>query len=727
MNYVAENQLLAVTGVPGAFIRVLWAVPGGQEVVTFDASHPRALPQLTSLDDLLGRIEFEELELCSEEPAVTCVMPDSSLTEAAKKIRDRRLEVILPLLSDPARRVLDREHRHALLAERSAQTGVARKDLYAWLRLWWRGGQTPNALVPRFRFRGGRGKPKAAGAAKRSARPTVAGTERPLGLNVTPEMAKRLQHGVGLLKKGKSWSQAYDDTMLLMFSVPVIEDGQPRKKVLPVGERPTFGQFKYWVRKQLRPGDIDRAVVGEVKFARNHEARPGTARDMPTGPGSIFQIDATVANIYLKSRFDPTKLVGRPVLYLVTDQYSRMIVGFTVALAAPSWEIAKLALENTFTDKVESCKAAGVEISEADWPCHHIPRQLTGDRGWDILGKHAGAAGTGLNFTVANLPPYRPDLKGLIESRFEWLDHASIRWAPGATQGRNRGDKDDRPHDLDGFYTLEDFRKFMILAIRRYNRTLSITDPPSSYPFEDAPTPIKLWNWGCRHLGAPQTDDSARIRTGLLHVGEARETDRGLQFGKLCYWPTNPALERAFDRTSRRKWRRITVRHDPRDVNSIVVPQVGGTTEAFSLISGDTKFSGCTLEEVDVFYARRRALTAMDEDDAFDAKSRFNADIDVLNAAVRARSAGAFKPESKIRLTGNKELRDAEVRDQRSRNAWTSSGSIGQEPIAPQPKLMPAEAERTVVAFPLRPNRISLLRQVREGATDVDDEAHDDA
>jgi hypothetical protein len=38
-----------------------------------------------------------------------------------------------------------------------------------------------------------------------------------------------------------------------------------------------------------------------------------------TGPGQIFEVDATVADVYLISSSDPNIIVGRPVVYIVVD------------------------------------------------------------------------------------------------------------------------------------------------------------------------------------------------------------------------------------------------------------------------------------------------------------------------------------------------------------------------------------------------------------------------
>jgi len=78
----------------------------------------------------------------------------------------------------------------------------------------------------------------------------------------------------------------------------------------------------------------------------------GSSSTDAIGPGSVFQIDATVADVYLVSRFNRTHIIGRPVLYIVQDCFSKLIVGLYVGLEGPSWIGAAMALANTVGNKV---------------------------------------------------------------------------------------------------------------------------------------------------------------------------------------------------------------------------------------------------------------------------------------------------------------------------------------------------------------------------------------
>jgi putative transposase len=377
-----ENQILTdVADVESERLRrVLWVPAGRKTVCLIALGRKDALPVWQPYCELADRIGANELAVYEGDPASSRLRPDSYLSAAQREQRDRRYAILEPLVVDPERLILDQECRGKLVSTRARDTGVGRNYIYSYLRLWWQLGQLPNALAPSLHLRGAAGKERAAGSLKRGRPRYGSGVEVPIGINVDRGAAEKLKDGARFLKKGMSWPQAFEKTLTLHFSRQVIEDGLRRNKHLPAEELPSLEQFRYWAGKALRPGDVQRAILGEAGFARKNRPRVGTARNLASGPGAIYQIDATVANIYLRSRLDPSRLIGRPVLYIVVDHYSRLIVGFTVALSGPSWEVGKLALENAFTDKVRFCERYNIPIEVGLWPSRHLCGRLTGDR-----------------------------------------------------------------------------------------------------------------------------------------------------------------------------------------------------------------------------------------------------------------------------------------------------------------------------------------------------------
>ena len=96
--------------------------------------------------------------------------------------------------------------------------------------------------------------------------------------------------------------------------------------------------------------------LGEKEHNLTQRAILGKSNDYVYGPGSLYQIDSTVANIYVVSSTNYNSIIGRPTLYLVVDVFSRMIVGFHVDTRPASLEMARLSLYCAVSDKVEYCK-----------------------------------------------------------------------------------------------------------------------------------------------------------------------------------------------------------------------------------------------------------------------------------------------------------------------------------------------------------------------------------
>jgi len=129
-------------------------------------------------------------------------------------------------------------------------------------------------------------------------------------------------------------------------------DGKKIPLLKSSSEIPTFGQFRYFFEKER---NIKREVstrYSPKKYEQEYRPVLGSSSTDAIGPGSVFQIDATVADVYLVSRFNRTHIIGRPVLYIVQDCFSKLIVGLYVGLEGPSWIGAAMALANTVGNKV---------------------------------------------------------------------------------------------------------------------------------------------------------------------------------------------------------------------------------------------------------------------------------------------------------------------------------------------------------------------------------------
>lgn len=228
--------------------------------------------------------------------------------------------------------------------------------IYRYLRKYWRGGQTKNALLPDFDRRGAKGQERSVTHRKRGRPPKRILVEpEQIGVNVDAIIKEKLRRGAKLYyenAKARTLRDAYQLTLEHLFNRGFEKKGSLLVPVLPpMCELPTFGQFRYWYEKEHDTESAIRRKKGNRHFDLKVRPVLGDSTKMAQGPGAIYQIDATVADVYLVSSFNRSRIIGRPVVYIVEDVFCRMITGLYVGLEGPSWLGAMSAIENAASEK----------------------------------------------------------------------------------------------------------------------------------------------------------------------------------------------------------------------------------------------------------------------------------------------------------------------------------------------------------------------------------------
>jgi hypothetical protein len=400
---------------------------------------------------------------------------------------------------------------------------------------------------------------------------------------------------------------------------------------------------------------------------------------MAYGPGFLVQGDATIADSYLVSKRDRSRIIGRPVIYVIIDVFSRLIVGLSVSLEGPSWLGMMLALENMAMDKVTFCREYGVEITEGEWPSHHLPEAILGDRG-ELEGYNADNLVNAFNIRVQNTAPYRCDWKAIVEQNFRLMNEQVIHWTPGAVyHPRDRGQRDYR---LDACLDLDQFRRLMILCVLRHNNhhrmkwyrldEFAIADHVEKYP-------IDLWQWGiCNRSGHLQTRDLDIVRSNLLPRGEASVTEQGIFFKGVSYTCERAIREQWFVRA--RQWGRWkeTVVYDRRKTDIIYLTRDHNQKPepCFMLDRDKPTYEGRDWQEVEDFFELQKQAEEASRTRELRAEAEFHAQAErIMREAeemTREAALGLSKSERTNHIRGNrKDDRD----DERQKKAW---------PVAPE-------------------------------------------
>lgn len=152
---IAINTLLEREDAEGRSVvyRLLYVDAVERALALIDVRDHRAFPVWWPVAQMQADLQAGVVRVLNEDSFHAETSPDAMLSESACRVRDERWAVVGPLVDpaagDPAD-VLRTSTRGALVRAASAETGRSRDKIYDWLRQYWRGGQTINALLPQF-------------------------------------------------------------------------------------------------------------------------------------------------------------------------------------------------------------------------------------------------------------------------------------------------------------------------------------------------------------------------------------------------------------------------------------------------------------------------------------------------------------------------------------------------------------------------------------------------
>jgi putative transposase len=512
----------------------------------------------------------------------------------------RALGAIQPLLN-AIPEVYVPANRAQLVKAHAAASGISERTLRNYLREYWQGGQTPSALHGGWhrcgRVTGALGK-----TARRGRRP-IHGEYAIFEVDDSAK-AKLEEAAVWYLKDGRrTIAGAYQFLLRAHYARP---DGNGELHVNLKGERPTLRQFDYYLRKRYSTEVRLRYRLGDKDFERDHRAKLGSARFDCQGVGDIYEIDATIADIFLVAKNDRTRIIGKPTVYIIIDRRSGLITGFYVGLENASWTAARLAILTVAADKAELCRRHGVVYDPEDWPAHSImPRQFYADRG-EMISRASSRIVEGLNLTVTNIPGMRPDWKPFVECGFKLMHQALAEHAPGFDPASNFTKRRGKHYEKDASLTLDDFSKIMLEHVIAHNRRpkLELELSNAELMEEVIPAPIDLWNFDVQtRSGYLSRVREMDVKFGLLPTDKAVVTEEGIHF-KNCYYTCEEAIQKGWFIQGRKKRFAMTVSYDPRLADAIYIHDESTRGKYIRADMTDVsrrRYSGLSFSEVHLY------------------------------------------------------------------------------------------------------------------------------
>lgn len=526
---------------------------------------------------------------------------DSELTNRQIQKREEGWSIIQQYCLNHMEALLQKSGREKKIKEIAKESGTSPTKIKKLLSRYWQRGMNKNAMLPDYANSGGKGKTKTLMKSKigRPRRVNISGNYQ-TGINITNQVKLQFEHAINkYYRKTNNYSltDVYHFILRDFYSDRYKENGEMKYHVWDASRIPSYNQFYYWFKKLEDPKKDIQFRKSAKEFESKHRPILSDSKSETNGPGMRFQIDATIADIYLVSSLDVNKVIGRPVIYAVIDVYSRIVTGLYVGLEGPSWIGAMMALDNMVADKVNFCKQYGIEILEEQWPTYHLPEIIIADRG-EFEGYAVKNLINNLNINIENTTAYRGDLKGIVERKFRTLNGKVKQKTPGAIQKeyRERGDRDYR---LDATLSLKEFTAMIITLVLHHNHKIVDKYPMEKEMIADSlvPTPINLWNWGIQsRKGRLRIVDRNILRLNVLPRGNATISRAGIKFKNLLY-SSKQAIEEQWYLKLKNK--SIEIVYDPRNVEKIYIPHDNGMDfESCILLEPSQQYRKDFLEEI---------------------------------------------------------------------------------------------------------------------------------
>lgn len=568
--------------------RLLWC--DAELAIWIDIDSTTALPTSIPITDL-ERLLMDGAIQRIDDPFLDRTLREVEEGSVDRQKRDAAWSMITEAVLDTG--LFERQSRGRIVTAIMQRHGITKQTVYRILRRYWQRGMCKNALLPDYVNSGGRGKRRKPGHVKLG-RPRIVRDGR--GSNITPDIERIFRRVIEerlLKEKHPSVTDAYAAGLNLIGAI---------RPDLPAKELPTLEQFRYFYKREYHFVDTLERRTSAVDFAKDVRPLTSTSTTETLGPGYRYQIDATIGDIYLVSEHDRSLIVGRPVVYMVVDVFSRMVTGMYVGFEGPSWVSAMVALANTVLDKVDYCRQYGLDIDADDWPVQGLPDVVLADKG-ELNGTKVEAFSQAFGVRIENASARRGDAKGIVERYFRTAQDRFKPYVSGVVEGTTSRKRGGRDYRLDATLTLAEFTRTIIAGVLWHNNfhTMSKYDRTVGMPASLPAIPVRLWNWGLANLtGRLRTAPENLVRINLLPHEQATVSDLGIRiFG--CFYTCQEALKEGwFHRGQGRRPQKILVAYDPRSTDHIYIRPSSNLKEywACDLADRSRRFKGMTFWDV---------------------------------------------------------------------------------------------------------------------------------
>ena len=546
--------------------------------------------------------------------------------------------------------------------------GIQRDAAWRAIRRFLQSGLDMAAIVDGRSLRSGKRNPYK--YSKKTGHPTMNALGK--GVPLTDEIRTYFDEAIKdfLIGRAKTKKDAY---MTMIEKHFINEEETPtgiRVSVLPDNLRPTLKQFLNYTRVRVPQEEIDKAKTSAREQRNNKRLLLSDNLQGVMGPGDLWEVDECEIDLSLVSVENPSVTVGRPIVYVMIDVYTRMIVAYSVAFDNNSVLGITNCFLNLLDDKQELCNRFGIQIGANEWPSKILPLRLRSDYGAEYISHAMDTICCKLGVAKELVSPATGSLKGQVEQLFHQIHAAQNSLLEGKGLIEKRYDSN---HHQEAILNIQEFEAVLLTYIvghnRKYMEKYPLTKDMRQQNVE--PCPIDLWKYGVSLNGSPRPiTNEVMFRHSLLLPVKASVGRAGITFKGLFYinLQDEALLRDMYLASTHGKKKLESACIDPRNIGHLYYIREGKlmTASLNYKKTGMKEYEGMTLSEYNALHNKKK------DDYAIGRETNLQMDI-----AIRDRQAKIVSEAQKRHLSPSTE-------NLRANRAAEKKARAQQMPIIPK-------------------------------------------
>lgn len=498
---------------------------------------------------------------------------------------------------------------------------------------------------------------------KRTGRPNEYGEQNEVIIDSV--VKERFAEALKDYKSGrqKTYKSAYEDMVHKYYMVEKRENGTVIWESMPDSKIPSFLQFYNYCRKELSDEDKDAIRTSKAEQRNNKRLLLSDSMKGVFGPGDMVEVDALESDISLVSERDREQSIGRGILYLMIDVWTRAIIAISVGFENNSVIAITDLFMNLADDKQVFAGKYGISFSPELWPSEIIPHRMRVDRGADFRSDKLGEILNKLAIERLLEPAATGSLKGIVEQEFRQIQYNQndIVESKGLIEKRH-----DSKHHKEAKLTIREFTKMCINYVLAHNQKYLNYYKLNKEMMDNKvqPIPAALWQYGCKKYGSPRPiANKEQFYWDLMTPATASLNREGLKWKGLYYLNAADKVLLHEMYLQQQKVKTVDVRYDPRDIGCLYYLRNNNLMAAPLNQDkfGNAGFSGMTYKEYMDYQKAKKKMDAMGK--------THNRDVSIIERTTNKEIVDGVRSERYANTSDMKEERELERQNKNKSNA----------------------------------------------------------